>query len=326
MVFIDSINIYISSGRGGSGSNSFTQRKNSNNKFPDGGNGGNGGNIYFKGDKSITTFSNLKRKNIYKAKDGENGKNNLKTGKNGDDLIINIPIGTIIYDKNRNLILAEINKDKQKILVSKGGRCGYGNAYLKNIDNNNKKKLFIGGKSEVNLLHLELRLMSDIGIFGYPNVGKSTIINNMCNVVSKIGNYPFTTLHPVLGKLELSDKDNIIISDMPGIIEKASLGIGLGFDFLKHLLKTRLLFHVIDITNSESYKSFLKEILTLNFEIKQYNKILFKKKKWIILNKYDLIKNNYSHIFYVSVKKQYGFRKLCFNIYEYFKLNEDDYE
>ncbi len=324
MSFIDSIDLYISSGKGGNGCISFVKNRSYNK--PDGGNGGRGGDVYFIGDRNINTFNNLKFNIHYKASDGLNGEPNFRTGKSGDDLLIYVPLGTFIYDNERNIFIVEILKDKDKFLVLKGGRSGFGNFFLKSCDKNVFDKLVLGGLSKLAKIHLELKLLADVGLLGFPNVGKSLFINNVSNVFSKVEDYSFTTLYPILGTLKFFNFNKILIADIPGIIEGSSLGVGLGFNFLKHLLKTKLLLHFIDVYNIKSKKDLLNEIIVLNNELKAYNSDLIKIKKWLIINKIDLIldacsidknfllKFNYSNVFYISSKNKIGLKKLCFNI------------
>lgn len=330
MFFVDSIDLYVSSGRGGNGCVSLNKGACGSFGKADGGNGGRGGDVYFIGDKNLKTFSNLKFNLNYKAGDGLNGESNLRTGRSGIDLYISVPLGTAIYDKEHNVFICDISNDNDKFLVLKGGRAGYGNFFLKSCDKNIFDKLLLGGSSKLAKFHLELKILADVGLLGFPNVGKSLFINRVSNVFSKVGDYPFTTLHPVLGTLKFFNFDNILIADIPGIIEGSSLGIGLGFNFLKHLLKTKLLLHFVDAEKIDSKSYLLKELAILNNELKGYNLDLLNIKKWLIINKSDLVtsvysidkttlsKFNYSNIFYISSKNNVGLKKLCFNICEFF--------
>lgn len=334
MFFIDSINLYVASGKGGNGSVSFYKSIYDFYKRPDGGNGGKGGNVFFIGDKELKTFSKLKSNLNYKAQDGENGQSNRKTGRNGCDLFIHVPLGTVIYDIERNIFFGEILNDGDLLLVLKGGRAGYGNFFLKSCEKGVFDKLIAGGVSKIMHCHLELKLLSDVGLLGFPNVGKSLFINKISNVISKVADYSFTTLNPVLGVINLNYFNDIVVADLPGIIKKSHLGVGLGFNFLKHLLKTRLLLHVIDSTSIYSKISLLRELVIINNELKKYNVDLFKIEKWIVFNKIDLIRDfkvdlidrkyllkfNYTNIFLISSKESIGLKKLCFNICEFFSF------
>lgn len=334
MFFVDSIDLYISSGKGGNGCVSFNKSVYGILGKADGGNGGKGGDVYFIGNKNIKTFSDLKFNLNYKAGDGLNGESNFRTGKSGIDLYIYVPFGTCVYDTERNILICEILNDNDKFLVLKGGRPGCGNFFLKSCEKNIFDKLLLGGASKVARFHLELKLLADVGLLGFPNVGKSLFINRVSNVFSRVGEYPFTTLHPVLGTLKFLNFKKILIADIPGIIEGSCLGFGLGFNFLKHLLKTKLLLHFIDAVKINSKSDLLKELVIFNNELKTYNIDLLNITKWIIINKNDLIfdfysidkalllKFNYSNIFYISAKKNIGLKKLCFNICEFFSNTE----
>lgn len=328
MKFIDEIDIYVSSGCGGNGLVSFSKIKNTK-ITPDGGNGGYGGNVYIRGNKNCITLYNLNFRATYKAQNGLAGGKNRKTGKNGKNLYICVPLGTVIFDNERKIHLGEIIKHEETLIVTKGGRGGIGNHYFKN---KNINKLNIGSSSEVKFLHLELYMLAHIGLFGYPNAGKSMFLNTFTNANSKIASYAFTTLSPYIGDFKYNSKQKIIIADVPGVIKNASLNKGLGFKFLKHLSKTKLLFHIFDLSSITNDKQFLKNIIIINKELIKFDNALFKKEKWLIINKIDLIKEytyenffkkiskkfNYKHIFFVSLLNKIGLKKLSFNIKEYF--------
>lgn len=325
MSFVDEINFYVSSGKSGDGLFSF-----SNKKIPNGGNGGKGGGVYLFCDKKVSNFYHLKFNSIYKAENGVNGKKNNKTGKSGNDIFLRVPEGTIVYDGERNIFLGELLNDGEKLLLVSSGKPGYGNLYLKNkLLNLNDLKF--GSKAIIKFIHLELNLLADIGLLGFPNVGKSSFICVASDVISKIGEYKFTTLIPVLGCLK-KFKNNVVIADIPGIISLSSEGCGLGFKFLKHLLKTKLLFHFIDLSFVLNEYCIYKGIYIIQNELKKYDYLFLKKYKWLILNKNDLIHDlkfftffiflikryQFMYFFNVSSKKKNGFKKLMFNINEYF--------
>lgn len=335
MFFLDSINLYISSGKGGDGCTSFFRSLYSSFGKPDGGNGGKGGSVYFLGDKNLNSFYYLNYNLIYKAEDGENGQSNLKTGKNGKDLFIKVPLGTSIYDNERNLFFGEIVFDGEKLLVLEGGKGGYGNFFLRSCDASIFNKMILGASSKIAYFHLELKILADVGLLGLPNVGKSMFINVISNSLSKSADYSFTTLHPFLGVLNFDFLNKIVIADLPGIIHDSSLGRGLGFSFLKHLIKTKLLLHFIDISVVNSIPSLFNDLLIINNELNGYNSKLLNINKWLILTKIDLVDNsvvfsfdrdyltklNYNNIFFISSKNKIGLKKLCFNISEFFLLN-----
>lgn len=325
MKFVDEINFYVSSGKSGNGSSSFSIK----NK-PDGGNGGRGGNVYLVCDFSVKSFCHLNFMHVYKAGDGFNGQKNRKTGKNGNNLFIKVPEGTLVFDSERNIILGELLNNNDLLLVVSSGNPGYGNFYFRKYTDSIKNFRF-GSKSNLKCLYLQLNLLADIGLLGFPNVGKSSFICNASNSLSKISDYKFTTLYPILGILKLFLK-NLILADIPGIILNSSNGTGLGFTFLKHLLKTQLLLNFFDLSFIYYRYSFYKFFFIINNELNKFNlKFLFIR-KWVILNKNDLIndlyfsyffynfikKNRYYFIFFISSKKKYSLKKLVFNINRYF--------
>lgn len=332
MFFIDSIDLFAASGKGGNGAVSFSNFVRGSFRRPDGGNGGCGGNVYFIGDKNLKTFSKLRYNVSYKAQDGFNGHSNRKTGKNGADLFINVPLGTFIYDIERNLFFGEISFDKAVLLVIKGGRPGYGNFFLRSCNEGIFNKLVIGGSSIVMHFHLELKVLSDVGLLGFPNVGKSLFITTISSVKSKVADYSFTTLHPIFGAVKSDYFSDLIVADLPGIIKGSCFGVGLGYNFLKHLTKTKLLLHIVDVASIKSKFSLLKSLLVINNELKNYNVDLVKTEKWIVFNKIDLVnfidfsfldktillKFNYTNFFFISAKDKIGIKKLCFNISEFF--------
>lgn len=324
MPFIDEIDIYVASGNGGNGATSIS--KNKNKAIQDGGNGGHGGNIYIIADKKKTELTNLNFKKTYNATNGEDGASNGKNGKNGKNIIITVPIGTLIYDNEEKRLLGELIHDKEKLLIVKGGIGGTGNKYLKKNTMQSTKSR----KGIIKFIHLEMYLLADIGFIGKPNVGKSSLLNACTNKLSKVANYSFTTLKPTLGVLKVKCRKKIILADIPGILKNASRGKGLGFKFLKHIKKSKILFHIINIKKF-SEENIKKEILITNKELTNFNKEISTQKKWLIINKIDLMTKininkikkhklltqyNYEGIFCLSAYKKIGIKKLLFNIKE----------
>jgi GTP-binding protein len=332
MFFLDSIDLLVSSGKGGNGSISFSGSVSGVFKKPDGGNGGAGGDVYFIGDKNLKTFNSLNYNINYKAEDGANGKGNRKTGKNGSDLFIRVPLGTIVYDVERSLFFGEILVDGACLLVLKGGRGGYGNFFLKSCDDIIFDRLIVGGESKIMHFHLELRTLSDIGLLGFPNAGKSFFITRVSNVVSKVAEYAFTTLHPVFGVVSSSFFSDVLVADLPGIVKNSSHGVGKGFSFLKHISKTKLLLHIIDVSLIKSNFSLLRGLVIVNNELNNYNINFSRIEKWLVFNKIDLVselkfsfsdkkfllKFGYTNFFFISAKDLIGIKKLRFNINEFF--------
>ncbi|AZP36302.1 GTPase Obg [Candidatus Annandia adelgestsuga] len=337
MKFIDMVNIYVVAGKGGDGIISFRREKFIPKGGPDGGNGGSGGNIWLKTSNNLNTLVNFNFKKIFFSQSGKNGNNNNKTGKNGKDLYIIVPIGTRVIDQNKNKTIINLLYNKQLFLLAKGGKPGIGNNKFKNSINRTPMKRTLGLKGEKKNIKLELFLLANVGTLGLPNAGKSTFINIISSAKSKISCYPFTTLSPKLGLVKFNKKKKFIIADIPGIIKNCSKGIGLGINFLKHLTHCNLLLHIIDIS-SQNINIIIKNIINIQNELKNYNYNLYKKKRWLIFNKIDLINNknfiklsfkiinklnwNNKH-FIISSKKNFGINELCFNIIKkIYKKNE----
>ncbi|MBK8944964.1 MAG: GTPase ObgE [Ignavibacteriae bacterium] len=284
-MFIDYAEIFVKAGNGGNGSVSFRREKYVPKGGPSGGNGGKGGDVIIKVDTNLHTLLDFKYQRKYLAENGNNGEKSLKDGKGGSDLIIKVPKGTLIIDKNEEKILADLNEDNSEIVIAKGGRGGKGNSNFA-TSTNQAPRFAESGKpgSELNIA-LELKLVADIGLVGFPNAGKSTLISTISAARPKIADYPFTTLKPNLGIVQYKDFQSFTVADIPGIIEGAHLGKGLGHEFLKHIERTEILLILIDSTSeniSKDYKILLNEL-------NKYSKILFGKKKIIGISKIDLI-------------------------------------
>jgi GTPase len=277
-MLIDSITLKIKAGDGGNGAVSFRRNGQTEKGGPDGGNGGRGGNIYFQGSSNINDLSQFRYKKIIKAEDGIPGGKNKLFGKNADDLIIKLPIGTNVHDEYRNRSF-EISDDRL-ILVAKGGKGGLGNTEFKSATNQAPRYAESGQKGVEKIMHLELKFIADIGIIGLPNSGKSSLLTVLTNAKPKIGNYPFTTLEPNLGM-----HDDILIADIPGLIEGAAEGKGLGFKFLKHIEKTKILIHCISSEETNPFEKYK----TVKKELANYNEELLEKEEIILLTKTDLI-------------------------------------
>jgi len=278
-MFIDHARISIKAGSGGNGCNSIYRDKYIRRGRPDGGDGGDGGNIIIRADRSISTLLDYRYKKHFKAENGRHGGSNHKTGGMGEDLIIRVPIGSVILDAKSGLLLRDLIDDKIEVIICKGGKGGRGNSRY--------RLAAPGQKGEEKDITLELKLIADIGIIGYPNAGKSTFISKVSSAKSKIAGYPFTTKAPILGIVRHFGDKTLVFADMPGLIEGAHQGKGLGDRFLKHIERTRALIHMVDISSMELKDPF-EDYTTIKNELKNYGHDLVKKPRVVALNKVDL--------------------------------------
>ena len=286
-MFVDELDIKLIAGSGGDGSTSFRREKYVPMGGPDGGNGGRGANIIFKVDKNLKTLIDLSYKKIIKADKGENGKGSNKYGKNAEDVIIKVPAGTTITSKDTNELIADLTTDEEEVIVAHGGRGGRGNKAFATHDNPAPKFSEKGEPGEELIVHLELKVLADVGLVGLPSVGKSTILSLISSAKPKIAAYHFTTLSPNLGVVKLKNGDSFVIADLPGLIEGASVGVGLGHEFLRHAMRTKILAHVIDMGSSEG-RNPIEDYKVIRREIEEYNGSLKKKQEIVIANKMDL--------------------------------------
>ena len=290
-MFTDYVKIVIKSGNGGDGAITFRREKYVAAGGPDGGDGGRGGNIYFRVDPNANTLIDFRYTKKFKAQNGENGSGSNKYGKAGEDLYIDVPIGTIIKDAKTGKVVADLSKQGQIELVLKGGRGGRGNSHFATATRQVPRFAQAGEEGEEKEVILELKLLADVGLLGFPNVGKSTFLSRVTDARPKIANYHFTTIEPNLGVVKTKNGDSFVIADIPGIIEGASEGIGLGIQFLRHVERTRLLLHVIDVSGIEG-RNPVKDYYTINEELKKYSEKLSKKKQIIVANKVDIMQDD----------------------------------
>ena len=288
MKFVDEVEIEVKAGKGGNGIASFRREKYIEFGGPDGGDGGDGGNIYLKGTKNLNTLADFRTKKKFDAQNGENGMGKNKAGKNGEDLDILVPLGTIVCNAESGLKISELIEDDQRLLVAKGGKHGFGNLRFKSSTNRAPRKFTKGALGEELNLKLELRLLADAGFLGKPNVGKSSLMRAMTKAKPKVANYPFTTLNPSLGVVDIGYGESYVIADIPGLIEGAAEGIGLGTQFLKHLSRTNILLHVLDIQNFSS-EGKINDLTSINNELEKFDVKLANKKQYLIFNKVDLL-------------------------------------
>ena len=284
MKFLDQVKIYIKAGNGGDGSPSFRREKFIEYGGPDGGDGGNGGSVILKSERNLNTLIDFRYQQHHKAKRGNNGAGQNRTGKNGENLILKVPLGTQVFEEDNKTLVFDFIKPGEEYVAALGGKGGLGNTRFKSSTNRAPRKYTKGNLGEEFKIWLQLKTIADIGIIGLPNAGKSSLLAAITNANPKIANYQFTTLNPNLGVARYDDKE-ITIADIPGLVEGAHKGTGLGIQFLKHIERCKSLIHLIDITNKDIIKSYKK----IKNELKSYNSKLTKKKELVILNKTDLL-------------------------------------
>ena len=286
-MFVDKVRITVIGGRGGDGAVAFHREKYVAAGGPDGGDGGNGGNVVFVADKTLATLMDFRYKKKYKAENGTQGGGARCNGKNGADIIIKVPCGTIIRNINTDRIIADLTADGDSFIAARGGRGGWGNSHFANPTRQVPKFAKPGLKGEFKEIQLELKLIADVGLIGFPNVGKSTLLSVISAARPKIANYHFTTLEPNLGVVSISPENSFVVADIPGLIEGASDGIGLGHDFLRHVERTRMLIHVVDVSGIEG-RNPIEDFDKINSELEKYSSVLAGKLQVVAANKTDL--------------------------------------
>ena len=284
MKFLDQVKIYIKAGNGGDGSPSFRREKFIEYGGPDGGDGGKGGSVILKAEQNLNTLIDFRYQQHHKAKRGENGAGQNRTGKSGEDLILKVPLGTQVFEEDNKTLIYDFTKISEEFIAAAGGKGGLGNTRFKSSTNRAPRKFTKGTQGEEFTIWLQLKTIADIGIIGLPNAGKSSLLASVTNANPKIANYQFTTLNPNLGVASYDNKE-ITIADIPGLVEGAHKGTGLGIQFLKHIERCKSLLHLIDITSEDLKKSYQQ----VKNELKKYSNKLTKKKELIVLNKIDLI-------------------------------------
>lgn len=288
MKFVDEATIDVEAGKGGNGACSFLRLKFMPFGGPDGGNGGDGGSVYLRSDESINTLVDFRYVKVYKAENGEGGRGRDCTGKSGEDLIIRVPVGTMIFDSDTDELIADLTKAGDMTCVAQGGRHGVGNARFKSSVNRSPRRTIPGQPGELRHLRLELKVLADVGLVGMPNAGKSTLIRAMSAARPRVADYPFTTLYPNLGVVRVSQHRSFVVADLPGLIEGASEGAGLGIRFLKHVSRTRLLFHLVDVSPSDGTDA-VEKVKIISQEMAKFSEDLLTKEAWLVLNKIDLL-------------------------------------
>jgi GTP-binding protein len=284
MKFLDQVKIFVKAGDGGSGSPSFRREKFIEFGGPDGGDGGKGGSVILKSERNLNTLIDYRYQQHFKAKRGEDGKGKNQTGKGGKDLFLSVPIGTQVFEEDNKTLIFDFKKEKDEFTVAIGGKGGFGNTKFKSSTNRAPRKFTKGTKGEEFWIWLQLKTIADIGIIGLPNAGKSSLLGSMTSANPKIANYKFTTINPNLGVAIYDDKE-ITLADIPGLIEGAHTGVGLGIKFLKHVERCKTLLHLIDISDDDLIKSYKQ----IRRELGEYSKELLRKREIIVLNKIDLL-------------------------------------
>jgi len=330
MKFVDEAIIHVEAGDGGNGCMSFRREKFIPFGGPDGGDGGDGGSVYLQANPNINTLVDFRYQRHHRAQRGENGMGSQCTGAKGRDLIISVPVGTMVFDVDTEEEISDLTHIDQTACVAKGGFHGLGNLRFKSSTNRAPRKTTSGTPGEHRQLRLELKLLADVGLLGLPNAGKSSFIRAVSAAHPKVADYPFTTLHPELGVVRVDDQRSFVIADIPGLIEGAAEGAGLGIQFLKHLMRTRVLLHLVDIAPNDGSDP-IANIRTIEKELEKYSPELAKKERWLVLNKIDLLNPDEvaeraqaivkklkwkKPVFQISALKKEGTKLLCYELME----------
>ena len=289
MKFIDEAKIRVIAGDGGNGCVSFRREKYVPRGGPDGGDGGDGGSVVLVADENLNTLVDFRHQRTYTAQRGENGRGGECTGKSGDDLIVRVPVGTVVNDEDTGEVLGDLTQPDQRLVVAKGGFHGLGNTRFKSSTNRAPRQSSPGTPGERRQLRLELKLLADVGLLGMPNAGKSTLIRAVSAARPKVADYPFTTLYPNLGVVKVDLERSFVVADVPGLIEGAAEGAGLGIRFLKHLQRTRLLLHVVDVAPLDDHQDPVSQVRQIEQELANFSPELAERPRWLVLNKIDLL-------------------------------------
>ncbi|MSR12459.1 MAG: Obg family GTPase CgtA [Gammaproteobacteria bacterium] len=288
MKFVDEAEITVEAGNGGNGCLAFRREKYIERGGPNGGDGGNGGSVYMQADAALNTLADFRFQPRYRAQHGLKGQSNNCTGKGGDDLLVKVPLGTSVIDTNTEELIADFNDTNMVVMVARGGYHGLGNTRFKSSTNRAPRKTTTGKPGEIRTLQLQLRLVADVGLLGMPNAGKSTLIRAVSAATPKVADYPFTTLVPNLGVVSMGMERSFVMADIPGLIEGASDGAGLGIRFLKHLSRTRVLLHLIDVLPADESDP-VENAVKIVRELEKFSPTLAAKERWLVLNKVDLL-------------------------------------
>ena len=289
MKFIDEARIEVHAGKGGDGIASFRREKYVPRGGPDGGDGGRGGSIWAVADRNINTLIDYRYARIHRARNGEKGMGSDCYGRSAEDIVLRMPVGTVICDQESGYVIADLAAHEQRALLAKGGSGGLGNLHFKSSVNRAPRQFTRGEAGESRQLRLELKVLADVGLLGLPNAGKSTLIRAVSAARPKVADYPFTTLQPNLGVVRVDDNRSFVMADIPGLIEGAAEGAGLGHQFLRHLARTRVLLHVIDVVPPDPEADVVRDARALIRELRKYDESLYRKPRWLVFNKVDLL-------------------------------------
>jgi len=312
--FIDEANIEVIAGDGGNGSASFRREKYVPRGGPDGGDGGRGGSIFVIADRNINTLIEYRFARIHRARSGESGHGADKYGRGADDIVLRVPVGTAITDAGTGEFIADLAAHEQQALVAKGGKGGLGNIHFKSSTNRAPRQFTPGEEGEQRRLHLELKVLADVGLLGMPNAGKSTFIRAVSAARPKVADYPFTTLAPNLGVVRTDPNRSFVVADIPGLIEGAADGAGLGHQFLRHLQRTGMLLHIVDIAPFDPEADPVRDAKAIVTELKRYDVALFEKPRWLVLNKIDLVPEDEREARVRAFVKAYGWKGPVFAV------------
>ncbi|HHL45341.1 MAG TPA: GTPase ObgE [Gammaproteobacteria bacterium] len=339
MKFVDEATIRVEGGKGGNGCVSFRREKFIPRGGPNGGDGGDGGSVWLVADSALNTLLDFRYTRHYRAESGQPGMGSDRTGKGGNDLQIKVPVGTLVFDVDTGEPMGDLVAAGQKLLVAKGGFHGLGNTRFKSSTNRTPRQSTPGTPGEIRELRLELKLLADVGLLGLPNAGKSTLIRAVSAATPKVADYPFTTLVPNLGVVSIEAHRSFVMADIPGLIEGAADGAGLGIRFLKHVGRTRLLLHLVDMASFEEGADPGRDVRTIERELEKFSPELMKRERWLVLNKLDLLPESERDarcqelvsslgwkgpVFYISAITKTGTRELCGRIMEYLEQQEDE--
>jgi GTP-binding protein len=341
MKFFDEARIEVVAGDGGNGSASFRREKYIPRGGPDGGDGGRGGDIWVVADGNLNTLIDFRYTRIFRAQHGENGRGADCYGKGGEDMVLRVPVGTVFSDQISGQVIADLDHDGMRVMIAKGGQGGLGNIHFKSSVNRAPRQHTAGGEGERRELRLELKVLADVGLLGLPNAGKSTLIRAVSAAKPKVADYPFTTLHPNLGVVRVDHNRSFVIADIPGLIEGAAEGAGLGHRFLRHLQRTRLLLHLVDISPFDPEADPLRDSQAILEELRKYDESLYVKPRWLVINKIDLLPEddreariaalvagygNVEKTFSISAINGAGCRELTFAIMEHIEQHRRNVE